>query len=62
MGVGWGDTSTVGVCVGGGMGLSNVLSAEMETETLEEDASDEEIELVSADPWTDVDPLGERLL
>lgn len=45
------------------MGLSKVLNPE--TGTLEEedkDASEGEIDVDSADPWTDAGPLGERFL
>lgn len=42
------------------MGLSRVLSPETLEE--EEDASEEEIEVDSADPWISPGPLGERFL
>lgn len=44
------------------MGLSSVLSPETGTLELEEDASDGEMEVDSADPWIGVEPLGERFL
>lgn len=44
------------------MGLSRVLSPETGTLEEEEDASEEEIEVDSADPWISPGPLGERFL
>lgn len=44
------------------MGLSSVLSPETGTLELEEDASEVEMEVDSADPCIGVAPLGERFL
>lgn len=58
MGVGWGDTSRE---VGEGwMCLSRVLSPGIWILELEEDASEGDMEVDSADPWFGVCPLGER--
>lgn len=44
------------------MGLSIVLSPETGILELEEDASEGDMEVDSADPWIGVGPLGERFL